>query len=713
MPEQKVKVGLVGAGHICEFHVRGLRRLQHVEILGVTDLARDRAHDAARRLELPAVYGSLEEMIAAGAEVVHVLTPPASHAAITLRALELGCHVFVEKPLATSVHDCDEIAEAARKYGRIVGVDHSQLREPLIMQALRRIERGEIGTVEAVDCFRSQDYPPYIGGPLPPHYRDGGFPFRDLGIHSLYLLELFLGNIEGVSARYQHRGSDPLLQFDDWRVAVQCERGTAQIHISWNVRPLQDWILIQGTRGVMRVDRFGMYISCKRQSRLPEHPRRAFNAIREGWQSMTQTPMNLMRVVGKRFLRYHGLQQMIAEYYDHLRTGRPEIVTAEDARRMVHWLEKIGLQADRDKERFLSQFVQEPSARILVTGATGFIGQYVVRRLLEEGERIRIIVRREPPAWLRDHPRVEVMYGDLGDSDAVSRAVEGTELVFHVGGTVSGGPADYERGNVAATKNVVAAAQLWDVRRLVYVSSLSVLQAAGTRKGQLIREDWPLEAYPQLRGHYTQTKLAAEQIVRKAIEQEGLRAVILRPGEVVGAGAPLLSSGVAPRLKNRLVMFGDGASNVPLVDVEDLTDAILAAADEAAPLGSTYHLVDAEQVTQNEIAEAYIAAVDRDLSIMHVPRLVVYAGALMVQILCRLLGRPAPLSIYRVRSALAPRRFDCALAMRELGWQPQRGARSGLAKALGRLDTVPALVRRAARTEPLEAEPDVASAASP
>lgn len=134
-------------------------------------------------------------MVSGGANVIHILTPPASHAKITMEAIELGCHVFVEKPLATSVDDCDRIAEMADKAGKIVGVDHSLLRDPIVLRALETVRSETIGEVLSVDCFRSQSYPPYRGGPLPPHYRDGGYPFRHLGIHSLYLVEAFLGEI--------------------------------------------------------------------------------------------------------------------------------------------------------------------------------------------------------------------------------------------------------------------------------------------------------------------------------------------------------------------------------------------------------------------------------------------------------------------------------------------------------------------------------------
>src|SRR2546421_12428237 len=127
---KRYRVGLVGAGNICEFHIRALRRLGGVELIGLTDLDAGRAQALAERFGVPATFASMDALLDAGVDAIHVLTPPSSHAALTLRALERGCHVLVEKPLATSTEDCDRIARAAQKAGRAVGVDHAMLFDP-------------------------------------------------------------------------------------------------------------------------------------------------------------------------------------------------------------------------------------------------------------------------------------------------------------------------------------------------------------------------------------------------------------------------------------------------------------------------------------------------------------------------------------------------------------------------------------------------------
>src|SRR5207237_6147278 len=103
---KRIRVGLAGAGYISEFHVAALRRLPQVELLGLYDVDADRAAQAANKFDIGA-YPSLPALRDAGAESIHVLTPPHTHAAVALEALLLGCHVLVAKPRAVGVGACE------------------------------------------------------------------------------------------------------------------------------------------------------------------------------------------------------------------------------------------------------------------------------------------------------------------------------------------------------------------------------------------------------------------------------------------------------------------------------------------------------------------------------------------------------------------------------------------------------------------------------
>jgi 2-alkyl-3-oxoalkanoate reductase len=679
-PLGRIRVGLLGAGAISEFHVRGLERIEGTDIIGIADIDAARASDAARRFGLPASFSSLTDLLETRPDVLHVLTPPADHAESAIQALQAGCHVYVEKPLATSTADCDRIAAAAEEAGRTVCTGHSLLYDPFIVKARGLVRSGAIGDVVAVDHFRSQTYPPYAGGPIPYQYRDGGFPFRDLGVHSLYLIESFLGAIEKASLELGEPSRDGCPLFKEWRVLVRCGRGLGHIYYSWNVMPPQDMLLIHGERGVIRCDMMGMSVTMRKKSRLPGAALRILNPLNEGRSTMMQVVGNVFRVVGRKLRRYHGLQAMLAEFYQALREKTPPPVTVERARPIVHWTERIASQADEAKRRYVAGFPTRGTADVLVTGATGFIGRRLLERLLEEYPRVRILGRGMPSDPLFRHDRIEFFLGNLGHAADVDRAVEGVSTVYHLGATVNGWAEDFCAATTLGTQHVVESCLKHGVAKLVYMSSLSVIHMAAAGRKDRITETWPLEKHPEARGLYSQTKLAAEQVVAEAVANRGLRAIILRPGEVVGADRPFLSGAVAIEAGSRLLVLGNGRQTLPLIWMDDLIDATLAAARSDHFRGTVLHLVDPDPPTQDEIARYYLAAKHGPgaKAISHLPLAFLYAASAAADLLFRLLGRNAPLTPYRLRSAIGKRTFDCSAAAEAIGWTPRVGVRRGL-----------------------------------
>lgn len=680
--DTRLRVGLVGAGYISEFHARAIQRVPNARIVGIADVVHSRATALAGRFGISKVFPSMEAMMDEGVDVIHVLTPPHTHAKLAIAALENGCHVLVEKPLAMNAEEVDGISAAAAAAQKSVCVNHSMLYDRFVSKALNIVRSGAIGDPLTFDYFRSSEYPPYRGGPLPVHYQDGGYPFLDQGVHALYLAESFLGAIEDAKAFYGTRGDDTNLLFDEWRVAAQCQRGTANIQISWNVRPLQNWFVVQGTKGVLRANLFAMWVTHTPQLPLPKAPARALQAMAEGLSICAQVPANVARFAAKKIVQYDGLHSLVAAFYNALQTGAPMPVPPERARSTVYWTNRVSQQADAAKIEFQGRFQTVGRARVLVTGANGLIGRHLVRRLLREGNRVRLFVRRQPEAeWMIDG-NVEVFLGDLGDPSAVDRAVAGTDIVYHVGAAMKGGLPDHERGTVCGTQNIVDSVLRHGVQRLVYISSLSCLHAAVARRGDVITEDWPVEPSPTKRGAYTQAKTAAEKIVLNAVRDQHLRAVLLRPGRVFGPGMTLLTPEVARRMGNFFVVLGNGTRELPLVYVEDVIDAIVLAAETSKFDGRIFHIVDRTKITQNQVVRDYILKNAPQARIVHLPVAIFYGLALAIEVLSKALNRQAPLSIYRVKSAMARMQFDCSRAENELGWQPRVGVASGLQETM-------------------------------
>jgi 2-alkyl-3-oxoalkanoate reductase len=672
-----IRVGLAGAGYVASYHARALQGLPYVEIVGVADTDIERARKLATQLGIPAVYGSLAEMAEAKPNVIHVLTPPASHCQLTLAALRMGCHVFVEKPMAETSEECDRMIDAAKAAGRILSVNHSARMDPAVLQALDLARDGAIGDVLAVDFFRGSDYPPYGGGPVPPPYRVGAYPFQDIGVHGLYLLEAFLGKILNLDVRYSSSGRHPNLLFDEWRALASCEKGTGQMHLSWSAQPMRNEIVVHGTSGILHVDCFLQ--TCELRKKLPG-PRfigLVLNTLAAAASTLVKVPWNVLRFAIGKLLSSPGIHVSVQAFYEALRQGNPPPVGAEEGRRMVAWMHSVSREANAEKDRRLGAGLPVPPARILVTGASGFLGRSLLKRLRQRGQTVRVLVRRFSEAWAQD-PLIQQVCGDLGDPDAVDRAVSGVELVYHVGASMRGGRAEFECGTVWGTRNVVAACLRHGVKKLVYVSSLTVLDHAGRRLGEPVTESAPLEPRASDRGLYTQTKLEAEGIVLEAARNHGLPAVILRPGQIFGAGAERVAPSGTIAIAGRWVVIGNGKLPLPLVYVEDVVDALLLAADTNGVDGSIFHLVDPAQVTQNEYLDLCRKVPGNALHLWRLPRWFLLTAAWGVEALCGLLRRGAPISRYRLRSARPLASCDCRAAKEKLGWTPRVGAREGL-----------------------------------
>lgn len=285
---------------------------------------------------------------------------------------------------------------------------------------------------------------------------------------------------------------------------------------------------------------------------------------------------------------------------------------------------------------------------ILVTGAAGRLGRAVVARLGD----VRPFTRKE---------------GDLADPDAVDRAVAGCDVVVHCAATMRGTWADHQRGTIEGTRNVLVACKRHRVKQLVHISSMSVVDWAGSDRGT-VDEHTPHEPRPEERGFYTQAKLAAERLVSGS----DVPHVVLRPGQIFGGGIPLVNGAVARKVAGRYLVLGDGALELPLVYVDDVADAIALAIDKRIVHGEVIHIIDPARVTQRDVLAGK--------RVIAVPRALVLALGKASELPARLLGRASPIAKYRLASALSRIHYDASRAQQLLGWTPRVGVQRALAR---------------------------------
>lgn len=308
---------------------------------------------------------------------------------------------------------------------------------------------------------------------------------------------------------------------------------------------------------------------------------------------------------------------------------------------------------------------------ILITGGTGHIGNVLVRRLWEKGERLRLLMLPdEPHEMLDDLTGIEYMEGNVLDLQSLIRAMEGVDMVYHLAGIISIMPGDDQRVwrvNVNGTENVIAACKAAGVRRLVYTSSIHAFKRVPV--GTLVDEQTPFDTENPV-GIYDRSKAAASEAVLKAA-REGLDAVLVCPTGVIGPydyrGSEMgqLIRGLLNRGPHLLI---DGAYD--FVDVRDVADGLILAG-EKGERGEVY-ILSGEQLRLVDLHKLVSAVNRKPSSIWLMPKSLAKAAANVLPFFYRLFNKVPKFTPYAYETILGNSLYTHGKADAKLGYNPRR-----------------------------------------
>ncbi|HWP35748.1 MAG TPA: hopanoid-associated sugar epimerase [Thermodesulfobacteriota bacterium] len=317
--------------------------------------------------------------------------------------------------------------------------------------------------------------------------------------------------------------------------------------------------------------------------------------------------------------------------------------------------------------------------RVLVTGATGFVGNAVARRLVARGDRVRVLVRPGADRRLLAGLDVEPVAGDLRDPASLDRAMAGVETCYHVAASYrlwSPDPRELYESNVTGTRNLLAAAERAGVRRVVYTSTVGTL---GVPKGGVGTETTPV-GLADMVGHYKRSKFLAEREAEAAAAR-GVPVVIVNPSTPVGPGdvKPTPTGQIiVDFLNGRMPAYVDTGLN--LIDVEDVAAGHLLAAARGR-VGEKY-ILGHRNLWLAEILAILARIAGRPAPRLKLPLAAVLPLAWASQVVAdRVTRRPPRIPLEGVRMARRPMFFDAAKAVRELGL-PQSPVEAALERAV-------------------------------
>ena len=315
--------------------------------------------------------------------------------------------------------------------------------------------------------------------------------------------------------------------------------------------------------------------------------------------------------------------------------------------------------------------------RVLVTGATGFTGGHLARSLRSRGAGVRALVRDGSRAQDLGVAGIELVTGDLRDRAALTRAVAGVDIVYHIAAIYrsAGVSLDtYRAVNAVAVRALIESAAAAGVRRVVHCSTVGV---HGDVEHPPANEDAPLRPGDV----YQRTKLEGEQLAREAAARLGIEVTIARPTGIYGPGDRRLLKLFRAAVR-RFPILGSGEIYYHLTYIDDLVEGFRLCGEDPAAANRTYILAGGEVTTLNELVATIADVAGVAPPRWHLPVWPFWVAGALCEAVCVPLGLEPPIYRRRVDFYTKSRAFDIARARRELGYAPRVGLREGIRRTI-------------------------------
>jgi len=314
----------------------------------------------------------------------------------------------------------------------------------------------------------------------------------------------------------------------------------------------------------------------------------------------------------------------------------------------------------------------EAVMKLLVTGATGFLGKALARALLKKNHEVVCFSRRDIPELAE--LGAEVRKGDVADERAFTAAMSGCEALIHVASKTGiwGSYEEYYRSNVTGTENALSACIINKARLLVYTSSPSVIFGDSHQEG--VNESIP---YPnRYLANYPRTKAMAEELVLKANGSE-LATVSLRPHLIWGPGDPHFIPRLIKRAeKGQLRIVGTGKNRIDSTYIDNAVDAHILALERLSPgstiAGKCYFITNGEPLPAEELMNRFLKAAGLPPVTRKIRAGLAYAAGAVMECISHLLNRKEEprMTRFLARELSSSHWYDISAAERDLSYSP-------------------------------------------
>lgn len=691
--QQSWKVGLLGAGYILKAHAKVLATMQSVQMVGVCDLSRERAQEAASTFSIPGVFTSLDDMLKENPDVVHVLLPPNRHIEAARKILEAGCHAFIEKPMGLDSGECQSLVDLAASKQVKLGISHNFLFLPSYEKLRQQASDGTLGKLDQVTInwlypLSLIQFGPFNNWIL----REPQNLFFELGPH----LTAFMMDLVGPLDRVQTDIFAPIDLPGGSRVYrrwhVHGVQGSIAVDLNLSVKPgcTDRSITVRGHAATARCDfdrdlyyrdepsgygvLFDNYFTARRMAKQI-----ADNGLSNLFKSLVNT---LKKAPGANPFGM-SIEKSIKTFYSGLNDVLDPRIDGKFGVSVIAACEKITRQcafepaANNNETWHVLPPAGQPT--ILVIGGTGFIGRHLVRALTGRGLGVRVVTRGMTAAQsaLAGLP-VELVQGDIADPLFMDRALEGIQVVYDLAKALGNKWDDYYKHDVLVTQNIAERALAKGIRRFIYTGTIDSYYSA--KAADVITGDTPLDSNIRTRNHYARSKATCEALLMDLHKRKGFPVVIFRPGIVIGPGCPPAHWGVGMfQSDTRVQLWGDGLHKLPLVLVQDVAEALALAMDRDGIDGQTFLLTDEPLLSGFEYVEIISRESGTRVRAEPTPAWKFYIGDLVKEAAKHAIRHPnRKVPSYRDWNSRSHRaRYDSTKTKQVLGWNPA-GTREAL-----------------------------------
>lgn len=317
--------------------------------------------------------------------------------------------------------------------------------------------------------------------------------------------------------------------------------------------------------------------------------------------------------------------------------------------------------------------------KILISGATGFIGSHLVRVLANKGHQCRCLVRRTSHiSELKDLDHVEFVYGDITDKESLKKAIKDIRVIYHLAAQIGkwGIPEKtFFAVNVHGTRNLLEAAHEGDVKHFIFCSTPGVQGKGHSQASETLPYKPPYV--------YEQTKCEGEQLVLEFHQKrKDLSVTVLRPDFVYGPG-DLRRLPLYRAIRNRkFYLIGNGKTLLHPTYIEDVVQGLCLPANDPVSFGEIYNIAGPRVITVREYVETIAQTLNVPLPRLSFPKSSAQILAAFLEVFSRITGREPILSQSKIGFLTCDHGSNISKAMNKLGYRPETDFATGIKRTV-------------------------------